>query len=510
MKTTEHDSLRDFECDKKSRTPLQLQIYLAIKERILAGRLVPQTRLPSSRELSIALAVSRNTVTGALEQLKSEGYIKTKPGAGHYVSDELPDHFLKVSTTTKPITTTKPSTPQTIIKSRKISELSLSSLGQSLIPKPRLRGLGNSSFEPGVPDLKAFPLKKWNQIYHRQGQRQSLLGYDSFQGYQPLRDVLSDYLRSSRGLVCTPEQIIITTGAQQASSIAIQILLEQGDEVYVENPGYVGMRKAFEAQGVKPIGIDVGDQGIDVNKLPKQPTGKLLCITPTHQYPMGGIVPLANRLKILQWAVDNHIWVLEDDYDSEYHYDHKPIAAMQGLGFQDHVIYIGSFSKVLYPGLRLGYLVVPEYLVNPCVEAKNHMTGQTPNIEQATVAEFIESGQFLRHLRKMRLIYEEKLKAILRSCQKHLSDIASPQYTGAGMHIVLTFNATLNDRSLKDIDVVNALNKKRLFASALSTYYLKRPQHQGLVLGFANTDVRDMDKKIKMLRQVVNSLLSHG
>ncbi|MBV1880206.1 MAG: PLP-dependent aminotransferase family protein [Pseudomonadales bacterium] len=503
MKTAEHDSLRDFVCDHQSGIPLQLQIYQAIKKRILTGRLLPTTRLPSSRHLSVSLSVSRNTVNGALEQLKAEGYLVTKPGAGHFVSQEIPDNFLTVN---KGNIDTQTSAMQTTIK-KEIPNLSLSYLGQKLTAHSPNRVFGNSSFEAGVPDLKAFPLKKWNSIYLRHSQRPSLLGYDSLQGYLPLREVLAEYLRSSRGLVCQADQVIITTGAQQAATIAIQIILEKGDEAYVENPGYIGMRKALETQDVTPVGINVGSQGIDVDALPDQPIGKLLCVTPTHQYPMGGIVPLANRLRILQWAAQHHIWVMEDDYDSEYHYDHKPIAAMQGLGFEEHVLYVGSFSKVLYPGLRLGYLVVPQRLVNPCVQAKNHMSGQTPTIEQAAVAEFIETGQFVRHIRKMRINYNAKLNAILAACQHHLSDLAIPQYTGAGMHIVLTFNLQLCKDGLSDVELVHALNNKQLFASALSAYYVGKARHQGLVLGFANTDIEDMNHLVKKVRQEIDTLM---
>ena len=496
MNAVEFDGLRDFAFNDMSGIPLQTQLYQELKARILSGRLVPKTRLPSSRNLSVSLAVSRNTVNGALEQLKAEGYIKTRPGAGHYVSDEIPDNFLQVETSAS-----------ASIKAKTVTSLSLSAMGRALMGNDNIRLFGNSSFEAGVPDLQAFPLKNWGKIYQRNSQRVTLLGYDCLQGYQPLRDVLAEYLRSSRGLVCSSEQIVITAGAQQAATIAIQILLNKGDEVYIEDPGYIGMRKAFEAHGVNPIGIPVGDDGVEIAALPEKPTGKLLCLTPTHQYPMGGIIPLANRLKILQWAADNGIWLLEDDYDSEYHYDYKPIAAMQGLGLQEQVIYIGSFSKVLYPGLRLGYLVVPERIVGACVKAKNHMAGQTAIVEQATTAEFIESGQFVRHIRKMRMLYEEKQQAILASCNKYLADVATPQYTGAGMHIVLTFHSAICKKGLRDRDVVSDMMGKNIFASALSTYYLNNPRHQGLVLGFANTQVKDMNKKIKVISQVIDSLL---
>jgi GntR family transcriptional regulator/MocR family aminotransferase len=490
----EFDALRDF-CFSGTDSK-QHQLYLAIKERILDGRLNAGARLPSSRSLSGSLPASRNTVSGAFEQLKAEGYIQTKKGSGHYVADNLPDDFLKTQTT--------PSSTFT----NKRAEMPLSDTGKGLLKDGKIRIYHSTSFEAGLPDLNAFPIKKWSQIYHRHSQRTSLLGYDSLQGSAKLREVLASYLRTSRGLDCSPEQIIITVGAQQAVSIAIQVILNQGDEVYLENPGYIGMREAFKAHQCQITGIPIGKDGLDISALPERPKGKLLCVTPTHQYPMGGIMPLANRLKILQWAAENGVWILEDDYDSEYHYDHKPIASVQGLGLSEQVIYIGSFSKVLYPALRLGYMVVPENIVTACVKTKNRIAGQTPMIEQETVAEFIGEGHFVRHLRKMRGLYHEKFKTIIASCSHHLAGLAIPEYTGAGMHIVLLFNPQLCKAGLTDMSIVEAMRKRNLFASPLSAYYIGQAKEQGLVLGFANTELDQIDAHIKTLKQIILSCIN--
>lgn len=500
------DVLRDFEFEADSSCTLQVQLYQALKSRILTGRLAASTRIPSSRQLSSSLSVSRNTVNGALEQLKAEGYIKTKQGAGHYVSDELPESFLLAH---------KQPAINLLSQENKANGLGVSDFGRTVLGASVLDDVSNesslsgavknTSFEAGVPDLKAFPIKKWGQIAS-DNLRTALMGYDSSQGYEPLRRVLAGYLRSSRGLECSLDQIIITAGAQQASSIALHILLNEGDTAYVENPGYIGMRKAIAARGANVQGIDVGDEGIDIRQLPSNPDGKLICLTPTHQYPMGGIMPLGNRLRILQWAATHGIWVVEDDYDSEYHYDHKPIAAMQGLGLKEQVIYIGSFSKVLFPALRLGYMVVPERLVKACVAAKTYMSGQSPIIDQATTAEFIQSGLFLRHLHRMRLLYEKKLQEILKACNKYLSNVATPIYSGAGMHIVLTFNSGVL-KGANDTDVIHVMNNMQVHGSALSTYYVDVPKHQGLVLGFANTDASKMDEGIDKIGQAIDSLL---
>ncbi|OUS01137.1 hypothetical protein A9Q81_09995 [Gammaproteobacteria bacterium 42_54_T18] len=505
------DVLRDFEFETDSSVTLQVQLYQALKSRILTGRLTASTRIPSSRQFASSLSVSRNTVNGALEQLKAEGYIKTKQGAGHYVSDELPESFLLVHK--KPDVSLLSKTVNA--KGLGVSGFGCTVLGELVsdevsndlpigVERVERSEVKNTSFEAGVPDLKAFPIKKWGQITS-DNLRIALMGYDSPQGYEPLRRVLADYLRSSRGLECSLDQVIITVGAQQASSIALHVLLNEGDTAYVENPGYIGMRKAIAARGANVQGIDVGEEGIDITQLPSNPTGKLICLTPTHQYPMGGIVPLGNRLRILQWAATHGIWVVEDDYDSEYHYDHKPIAAMQGLGLKEQVIYIGSFSKVLFPALRLGYMVVPKRLVKACVAAKTYMSGQSPIIDQATTAEFIQSGLFLRHLHRMRLLYEKKLQAILEACNKHLSNVAIPIYSGAGMHIVLTFKSAVL-KGVNDKDVVHAMNKLQIYGSALSSYYVNTPKYQGLVLGFANTDVSKMDGGIDKIGQAIDNV----
>lgn len=494
MSTEEFDSLRDFSFS--GTETLQHQLYQGVKNRILDGRLVSGRRLTSSRALSSILKVSRNTVSGAFEQLKAEGYLQTKKGAGHYIATNLPDDYLNAQTKNIMRFESKP------------TKMPLSDSGKVLLGDNKIRVYRNTSFEAGLPDLKAFPIKKWGQIYQQQSQRIALLGYDSLQGSSYLREVLASYLKSSRGLDCTPEQIIITVGAQQAVNIAIQVILNHGDEVYLENPGYIGMREAFKAHQCKITGIPVGKNGLDLQALPKKPKGKILCVTPTHQYPMGGIMPLANRLNILQWAAENGVWILEDDYDSEYHYEHKPIASMQGLGLQDQVIYIGSFSKVLYPALRLGYMVVPEQVIAPCVKTKNRIAGQTPMVEQETVAEFIAEGHFIRHLRKMRGLYHEKFKTIIAACEQHLENLAKPECTGAGMHIVLIFNPQLCQAGLSDMKVVEAMREHNLSASPLSTYYLDRAEEQGLVLGFANTELSLIDPHIQTLRNVMLSCMT--
>ncbi|GAA3928704.1 PLP-dependent aminotransferase family protein [Litoribacillus peritrichatus] len=451
------------------------------------------------------MSVSRNTVNAALDQLKSEGYLESKPGSGCFISEHLPETYL----TAQKVSRSSAGEHSLERVNKQHRRLQLSAFSQALGAVPIKQQVENGSFEAGVPDLKAFPTKRWAQIIHHQSQRSSLMGYDNPQGYLPLREVLADYLRTSRGVDCNACEIVITAGAQQASNLALQVLLDQGDSVYVEDPGYIGFRKAVQANGGQVIGLPVSSQGLDLDFLPKAPSGKVMYITPTHQYPMGGIMPLGNRMKLLQWAADHGVWVLEDDYDSEYHYEHKPIAAIQGLGLKEQVLYIGSFSKVMFPGLRLGYLVVPERLVDACVKAKNFMSGHSPILEQAATAEFIQSGLFIRHLRQMRVLYQDKHNEMLRACKTHLADFMTAIYTGAGMHLVLVFKGALQDNHTSDVKVVEAMALRGIQGGALSSYYVEKHRENGLVLGFSNTNVADIERGVLRIRQAVEACLDH-
>lgn len=495
--------LRDFSFQANGQTRQQ-QLYAALKQRILSARIAANMRLPASRLLATELGVSRNTVSNAYEQLKAEGYIRSKQGAGHYVASDLPEGFFRAS---QPELQTVQADDMAV----KAPAMPLSELSLALEDELETRRFHSASFSVGVPDLKAFPLAKWRAIYQRHIQRINLLGYDSSQGLGYLREVLSEYLRSSRGLVCEPEQIVITAGAQQAASIAIQVTLNEGDQVYMEDPGYIGMREAFRARHCQIQGLKVDEQGLRLDQLPAVPQGKALYLTPTHQYPMGGIMPLAHRLEVLAWARRHGIWLFEDDYDSEYHYDHRPIAALQGLGLSEQVIYIGSFSKVLFPSLRLGYLVVPKRLVKACCKVKYMQAGQSPAIDQAVVADFIAEGHFARHLRQMRVRYQGKFEAMIAACQQHLSDYAVARYTGAGMHVVLILKDGLGLPADFDKSLVASMVEQGLYASPLSAYYLQPAQayaQQGLVLGFANTAVAQIAPKVLMIRQILLRLLA--
>ena len=485
------DSFRDVVIDKHLPQSLQQQIYQAFKTRILSSRLKPGTRIESSRTLAQQLGLSRNTINAALDQLKAEGYLHSRPGSGNFVCNALPEAFFHRSgAQAEPRNKTSPKL------SKKAEEIATVGLK---------RHIANGSFQPGVPALDAFPMKQWSQLMHEHGRRTSLMGFDDPAGYLPLREQLANYLRSSRGLSLNTDNIIITQGAQQAAQIAIQTVLNPGDLALVESPGYIGMRKALQCYGAKIASLPVTADGIAIAQLPTDHQARMIHLTPTHQYPMGPIMPLANRLALLHWAEKYNVWVVEDDYDSEYFYDHKPIAALQGLGFAHQTLYLGSFSKVLFPSLRLGYLVVPDALIEPCLRFKNFSTGHVPTLEQACVADFIERGWFMRHLKRMRILYQERQHALIHALQTQLSDVGYVQATGAGMHLVFCLHPNRLKAGQSDTDLVAALQRQHIHASALSAYYLDSPVQQGLVLGFSNTAAEKIPALVKQMATVIRS-----
>jgi GntR family transcriptional regulator/MocR family aminotransferase len=376
---------------------LQQQIHRQLVSWIVEGRLAPGDRLPASRRISQQLGVSRNTVAAVLDQLKAEGFILSQVGRGSFVADDLPVTELAPSGTMD-------GTHDAMLKLSDFTDLLT-----DLRIKPHRTAL---PFTPGVPDLEAFPMSIWHRLSRRHQDRRVLMGYGEAQGYLPLRQALADYLRVSRGVRCCAEQILITQGAQQAIALCAQVLLNNGDPVLHENPGYRGASSAFSIRQARQLAVPLKNHVLDIEWIIKHSArleqAKLLYTCPTHQYPMGGLLSASARLTLLEWTAKHNIWVIEDDYDSEFHFMHKPVAAMQGMTQAGNVIYMGSFSKTLFPALRLGYLVLPESLVATVTATKEVMSGEIPLFPQAVIADFIEEGHFVRHLRRMRQLYKAK------------------------------------------------------------------------------------------------------
>ncbi len=466
--------------------PLQNQLHATLVAWICSGRLMPGTKLPASRRLADELAVSRNTVTEVFDQLRSEGFLTSHRGKGVFVQHDLPVGIRGVD---KVAWSSQGELPVLSDYADRLTEVS-GLLKNKTLP-----------FTPGVPDIDAFPIKSWQALLRRHSDRTALMAYGDQQGHAPLRVALADYLRLSRGVECTAEQIIITAGAQQAISLCAQLLLNKGDEVLIESPGYIGARKAFLGREAKLRPIGLKPNGVDVDYLRQNSEAlagaRVMYVSPTHQYPMGGILSAAQRLELLDWAVQRNTWLIEDDYDSEFHFTNKPIAALQGMAAQTPVIYMGSFSKTLLPALRLGYLVVPKPLVAQFVQAKTFMTGETPLLIQAVVADFILEGHFIRHIRKMRQHYKEKWLHFEALIKSQLQGLATPIAESAGMHLVLDIE------NIDDVLLKQQLVEKGFGSSALSSYYIGVKPRTGLVLGFANTTMREREECIAYLQQAL-------
>ncbi len=506
-------NLQDLHLLRDSQLPMSQQLARQLSQWIISGRLPAGTRLPASRVMAQDLKISRNTVNGAMEQLQAQGYLTSKTGSGVYVSDDLPQKDMPLlggdgqDASSANIASTHNETAN--------SYPPLSQYGQHLQQRDFQDRASNLPFTPGLPDLQAFPYKIWQTLVRRHSDRVALAGYNGNQGYQPLRESLSQYLCTSRGLRCEPDQIVITQGAQEGLALCTQLLLNRGDHVLHEEPGYMGARKAFTAIGATINPLIMGKQGIDVASLPQHTQARLLYTTPTHQYPMGGILPASDRLKLLNWANKQGVWILEDDYDSEFHFYSNPIAAMQGMTDQSPVIYLGSFSKTLQPGLRLGYLVVPKPLVKAFVQAKSFISGEAPLLTQAVVSDFIEEGHFIRHLRRMRLNYQKKWEHLQQLCEQHLSGLMTPVAQSAGMHLVLEST----DIHLDDVQLHNQFFQLGFGSSPLSFYYLNKElnkelnkglnkelattKKRGLVLGFSNTTTQERENGIKILKKLL-------
>lgn len=475
--------------DIDSDEPLFDQLYQAIRIRVLNRHLSPGTRLPSSRGLAKQLGIARNTVIAAYEQLIAEGYLASRTGAGTFVTEELPESWFQPETHSVPV-------------EQSFADMALSQYAQIISKEEVRQGSENQSFAVGVPDLKAFPAKLWNKVASSipQAGLTGLMGFQYPQGLQELREAITDYVRSSRAVRCEPEQVIITHGAQQGLDLCARLFLNPDDPAAMENPGYIGARRAITASGARITPLPVDEQGLTVDQLESvSPSPKLVYVTPAHHYPLGSVMSLQRRTQLLNWAARNNSWIIEDDYDSEYHYQNRPLASLQGLCRDNRVIYIGSFSKVLFPALRLGYLILPKNLVDVFTKAKMEHSGETPVHIQATTAAFIQQGYFSNHLKRMRVLYATKLKAMLAACEK-LKPWCRVHSHGAGMHLVLEFTADICEAT-----VFEQLQKNNIYCSRLSQYYLDQPEKQGLALGFANSNEAEIKSKTELLAGIISN-----
>ncbi|WP_442114075.1 MocR-like pyridoxine biosynthesis transcription factor PdxR [Pseudomonas sp. NUPR-001] len=486
--------LAAIELDRDSATPLYRQLYLQIRKQILTGRLQGGIRLPSTRTLSQELKLSRITLLNAFDQLIAEGFLVSRTGAGTYVGDEW-----ERSGHTEP---PPPAPPQ------------LSDLSQSMLSlrSHHFRGVSYAhysadtptSFLPSHGAFEAFPQHLWKRLLARHSQKPSkdMLGYGELQGLQALRQAIAEYVFDARGIDCSAEQVVIVSGAQQAFNLLAMLLLNPDDPVWMEDPGHIAARIAFQAHGCRVTPVRIDEQGIDVQQgIAECPEACLVFTTPSRQHPLGVTLSHARRLQLIDWAAAHQRWVIEDDCDSELRYSGRQLPALYAMDQSDRVIYVGTFSKVLFPSLRLGYVVLPPALVEPFCTLRAVLDRSPPTLLQAVTADFMSEGHFIGHIRRMRALYQARQSCLVGVLERRLGHFLRITPVEAGMHLIAWLPAHLDDQ-----DIARQLAGHGVHTYALSDYCLQRYLPPALLLGFAGTAQAEAETKVQALVQALKAL----
>ena len=471
--------------DKRLAQSLYKQIYDCYRKAILDGSLRAGQRVASTRVLASELGISRIPALSAYAQLLAEGYFESRVGSGTIVSRSLPQRAQPVTTEATQLTRSRSRRP--------ISK-------HALLPTSRHGDYGDGGLGPfrfGQIAFDHFPLQIWNSLVTRQARRTDARSfkYGDHMGVSDLREAIATYLRTARAVRCEARQIMIVSGSQVGLEITTRALLDPGSRVWVEEPGYTLARAVIAGRGCKIVPVPVDIEGLDVL------AGRRKCqharaelVTPSHQFPMGVTMSASRRLQLLDWAESAGSWIIEDDYDSEFRYDSQPIGSLQGLDRNARVIYIGTFSKVLFPSLRLGYLVIPPDLVDRFQAVRFAMDVSSPTFLQAVLADFIREGHFSRHVRRMRAIYEQRRDGLIESIRRELGarvEIADAQ---AGMHLAVIM------KGIADREVAERAVGQKIWLAPLSSFYADKPVHRGFVLGFGSTSSEEIPSAVRRLR----------
>ncbi|QDQ26125.1 PLP-dependent aminotransferase family protein [Chitinimonas arctica] len=455
--------------DRDAREALHRQLYRALRAAILAGKLPAGSTLPASRGLAEELGLGRNTVLHAYEQLCAEGYCHGRGGAGTFVTAVLPEAVPE-----------RPPSP-----ARQQGTPGLSSRARQLLPTLTRRAEpAGPAFMPGLPDLAAFPWTQWQRHLHQRQRASSPADFDyrTEGGHAELKTVLAEHLRLSRAVDCSAEQILITGGMQQTLDLVARAVADAGDVAWMEDPGYLGARTAWQAAGLRVTPLPLDEQGMNWMGA-DYPKPRLIYVTPSHQYPLGAVMSLARRQSLLAEAARHDAWILEDDYDGEFRHQGRPLAALQGLDRSGRVLYLGTFGKTMFPALRLGYLVAPIELVDPLRRLQARLYRESDYVVQAALADFIGEGHFGSHLRKMRTIYARR-QAKLRDTLCEQLGGALPLLGGeAGMHVCARLPPGSDDLAISAL-----LASAGITAQPLTPYCQGQPPFPGLVLGYAGVD----------------------
>jgi GntR family transcriptional regulator / MocR family aminotransferase len=471
--------------DRKAANPLHKQIYDGFRAAIVSGNLRSGQRIPSSRVLAEELRLSRIPVLNAYSQLLAEGYFETRKGSGTFISRALPES-LTVCEQSAP-----PGAPG--LGPRPVAQHAL----QQSYGRPPWSG-GWGAFGVHQPAFDHFPFAVWSNLIvrHSRSPRVSTIHNVDPMGTETFREAICAYLRTARAVRCQPHQVMVVSGSQQALEISARVLLEKGSPIWFEEPGYLLARRVFAGAGCKVIPVPVDEDGMNVSEgIRRSPTARAAYVTPSHQYPLGSTMSAGRRMQLLNWAQSAGSWIIEDDYDSEYRFDSAPIASLQGLDRNARVIYIGTFSKVLFPSLRLGYVVIPEDLVNHFAAVRLAMDIFPPYLYQEVITDFMREGHFARHIRRMRLLLSERRTALVASLREQLGTELEVHGAQAGMHLAVTL-----PHGLRDIDIATTAAAKGLWLWPLSPSYIGTPARHGFILGFGNTPAEEMPAAVSQLR----------
>ena len=463
--------------------PRYRQLVCAVRDAILDGRLRPQARLPPSRELAVQLDLARNTIITAYELLQAEGYITSRVGAGSFVTADMPQR--------PPVPARRP---------RPEAGPGLSKRGRWHLDFERSPGPASPRiFTPGIPDLRSFPVDVWRRLLSRswrQAGRQLLQPSDRA-GWLPLRRAIAAHIGPARGVRCTPDQGMLVTSSRQAVYLAATVLADPGDEAWIEDPAYIDARSSLLAAGLSLVPVRVDGQGLDVERgIARAPKARLAVVTPSNHYPLGVTLSLARRLRLLEWARQAKAWIIEDDYDGEYRYTGRPLTALQGLDDDDRVIYVGSFSKTMFPTLRIAFLVCPEALIDAVHAARRPIDGPPATASQGALADFIEAGFFAAHVKQMRALYAERQAALVQKLEAAFGGALGIEGQQAGIHLLARL-----PRAVSDTGLVDAIADPGVRPVPLSRYVLEGRGAGGLVLGYGNSDIRELTRGVTALKR---------
>ncbi len=487
--------------DPGAKTPIYRQLYDWFRLAIITGQLRPGQRLPSTRSLANELAISRIPVSNAYEQLLAEGYLETSLGAGTFVARSIPDDALSPATGKA-----QKRFQERVVKTsrRRMSRRSLALM--QLPAQSWLNIVG--AFRVSLPALDHFPVGLWSKLVarHSRNPASGAMAYDGAMGHLPLREAIAEYLGTVRAVRCEASQIMVTTGSQQGLQLAAHVLLDSHDRVCIEEPGYPSARQAVIGAGAEVVPVPLDDEGMKLEEMIRGGhNARVVYVTPSHQYPLGMMMSATRRMLLLNWAARAGTWIIEDDYDSEYRFESRPIASLQGLDTDARVIYVGTFSKVMFPALRVGYLVVPKDLVPAFSAARDAADVFSATLYQLVLTDFIREGHFARHIRRMRMLYMERRETLVNEMHEQMGDTLEVIGAEAGMHLV-----GLLPPGVDDVEVSKKAAHRGISATPLSTCYSKSVTRGGLILGYGGTNARQIRDGICKLKLSVQDVTRAG